>query len=358
MHEALVQVGWNERWQALFELYDVQGLTAARVIRSDRGSALVAMHAEVARATPAARLLKVARGPEDLPVVGDWVAVMDTEAIDVPLIEAVLPRTSAITRGDPAEGSDVQVLAANVDTVFVVHPIAEPPNLRRIERELALAWNSGAVPVIVLTKADLSVDPDTARVAVESIALGVDVLAMNALAGESVTPLLDYMSGHRTAVLLGPSGVGKSTIVNALLGHQRQETGAVRVGDQRGRHTTVARELIALPGGGVLIDTPGLRALALTGSEEGITLTFSDIDQLSDQCRFRDCAHQDEPGCAVRAAIDSGALPAARLASYQKLMREAEVAAARTDTRLRAEEDRRAKTISKAVKDYYRTHPR
>ena len=146
--------------------------------------------------------------------------------------------------------------------------------------------------------------------------------------------------------------------MNALLGHQRQETRAVRVSDQRGRHTTVARELIALPDGGVLIDTPGLRALGLTGSEEGIALTFSDIDQLSDACRFRDCAHQDEPGCAVQAAIDSGALPAARLVSYQKLMREAEVAAARTDTRLRAEEDRKAKTISKAVKDYYRTHPR
>ena len=353
-----MQVGWNERCQALFEPYALRGLTAARVIRGDRGSALVATPAGIARATPSDRLLRVARGAEDLPAVGDWVAVMDAEAIDVPLIEAVLPRTTAITRGDPGEGSDVQALAANVDTVFVVHPIAEPPNLRRIERELALAWDSGAVPVIVLTKADLSVDPDAARVAVESIALGVDVLVMNALAGENVAPLLDYMSGHRTAILLGPSGAGKSTIVNALLGHQRQETRAVRVSDQRGRHTTVARELIALPDGGVLIDTPGLRALGLTGSEEGITLTFSDIDQLSDACRFRDCAHQDEPGCAVQAAIDSGALPAARLVSYQKLMREAEVAAARTDTRLRAEEDRKAKTISKAVKDYYRTHPR
>lgn len=353
-----MQVGWNERCQALFEPYALRGLTAARVIRGDRGSALVATPAGIARATPSARLLRVARGAEDLPAVGDWVAVMDAEAIDVPLIEAVLPRTTAITRGDPGEGSDVQALAANVDTVFVVHPIAEPPNLRRIERELALAWDSGAVPVIVLTKADLSVDPDAARVAVESIALGVDVLVMNALAGENVAPLLDYMSGHRTAILLGPSGAGKSTIVNALLGHQRQETRAVRVSDQRGRHTTVARELIALPDGGVLIDTPGLRALGLTGSEEGIALTFSDIDQLSDACRFRDCAHQDEPGCAVQAAIDSGALPAARLVSYQKLMREAEVAAARTDTRLRAEEDRKAKTISKAVKDYYRTHPR
>ena len=358
MQDALVQVGWNERWQRLFEPYALRGLTPARVIRSDRGSALVASPAGITRAAPSARLLKVARGAVDLAVAGDWVAVTDAEAIDVPLIEAVLPRTSAITRGDPGEGSDVQVLAANVDTAFVVHPIAEPANLRRVERELSLAWDSGAVPVVVLTKADLSADPGGARVAVESIALGVDVLVMNALAYESVAPLLDYMSGHRTAVLLGPSGAGKSTIVNALLGHQRQETRAVRVGDQRGRHTTVARELIALPGGGVLIDTPGLRALGLTGSEEGITLTFSDIEQLSGACRFRDCAHQDEPGCAVKAAIAAGALQPARLASYQKLMREATVAAARTDPRLRAEEDRKAKTMGKAAKDYFRTHPR
>ena len=353
-----MQVGWNERWQALFERYALRGLAPARVVRGDRGSALVAAAAGIGRAAPSARFLKVARGAVDLAVAGDWVAVSDAEAVDVPLIEAVLPRASAITRGDPGEGSDVQVLAANVDTVFVVHPIAEPANLRRVERELSLAWDSGAVPVVVLTKADLAVDPGAARVAVESIALGVDVLVMNALAGEGVAPLLGYMSGHRTAVLLGPSGAGKSTIVNALLGHQRQETRAVRVGDQRGRHTTVARELIAVPGGGVLIDTPGLRALGLTGSEEGIALTFSDIEQLSGACRFRDCAHQDEPGCAVQAALAAGALQAARLASYQKLMREAAVAAARTDPRLRAEQARKAKTTTKAAKDYFRTHPR
>jgi ribosome biogenesis GTPase len=358
MREALAEMGWNERCQALFEAYALRELIPARVIRGDRGSTLVATAAGIVRAIPSARLLKGARSALDVPAVGDWVALMDAETIDVPLIEAVLPRTSAITRGDPGEGSDVQVLAANVDTVFVVDPIAEPPNLRRIERELVLAWDAGAVPVIVLTKADLSVDPAAGRVAVESIALGVDVLVINALAGENVAPLLRYTSGDRTAVLLGPSGAGKSTIVNALLGRRRQQTGAVRVSDQRGRHITVARELIALDDGGVLIDTPGLRALSLTGSEEGISVTFSEIEQLSDACRFRDCTHQGEPGCAVRAAVDSGALPAARLASYQKLMREAEVAAARTDTRLRAEEARKAKSISKAAKDYFRTHPR
>ena len=247
MGDALAELGWDERCEALFEPHASGGLTPARVIRSGRGSALVATPAGITRAAPSARLLKDARGAVDLAVVGDWVAVMDTEAIDVPLIEAVLPRTSTITRGDPGEDGAVQVLAANVDTVFVVHPIAEAPNLRRVERELSLAWDSGAVPVVVLTKADLSVDPDAARVAIESIALGVDILAINALAGASVAPLLEYMSGHRTAVLLGPSGAGKSTIANALLGRQQQDTGAVRADDQRGRHTTVARELIPFP---------------------------------------------------------------------------------------------------------------
>ena len=182
---------------------------------------------------------------------------------------------------------------------------------------------------------------------------------MNALAGENVAPLRDFMSGHRTAILLGPSGAGKSTIVNALLGRHRQETGAVRVSDQRGRHTTVARELIALPDGGVLIDTPGLRALGLTGSEEGIALTFSDIDAAR---RGVPVSGLHTPG-RTRAAPSARRstperFPQERLTSYQKLMREAEVAAARTDARLRAEEDRKAKTLSKAVKDYFRNHPR
>lgn len=358
MEAALVRLGWNERCEALFAPYAAQGLTAARVIRGDRGSALVATPAGISRATPSTGLLKSAHGAGDLPAVGDWVAVMDQHAIDVPLIEALLPRASSITRGDPGERSDVQVLAANVDTVFVVHPISEPPNVRRIERELSLAWDSGAVPVVVLTKADLAGDPDGARAAVESIALGVDVVVTSALAGVNLEPLLEFVSGHRTAVLLGPSGAGKSTIANALLGEERQETRAVRVSDGRGRHTTVARELIALPGGGVLIDTPGLRALGVTGSDEGIALTFAEIEQLAGGCRFRDCTHHAEPGCAVRAAVDAGALPAARLISYQKLLREAEVAAARTDKRLRAEEERKARTITKAAKDYFRTHPR
>jgi ribosome biogenesis GTPase / thiamine phosphate phosphatase len=351
---ALETLGYSPRWQALFEPLIGQGLSPARVIRGDRGSLLIAAPTGIFHAQLSARLLKAARGSAEMPTVGDWVAVLTGDDIDAPLIEAVLERTSAITRGDPGRATDSQVLAANIDTVFVVHPIADPPNLRRIERELSLAWDSGAVPVVVLTKSDLSADPEEARSAVESVALDVDVLVTNAFSGDSAELLLTYITGHRTAVLVGPSGAGKSTLINGLLGEQRQETREVRVGDGRGRHTTVARELIQMPHGGVLIDTPGIRALGLTGSEEGIASVFSDIEQASRSCRFRDCTHNEEPGCAVRAAVDSGVLPPDRLASYHKLLREAQVVAAKTDGRLRAAERRKSKTFSRVIKDYHK----
>ncbi len=351
---ALRVLGYSPRWEALFAPHADKGLTPARVIRGDRGSLLIAAPDCVLHAKPSIRLTKSAGSATDLPAVGDWVAVQFADHLEVPLVEAVLERASAITRGDSGKTSDVQVLVANIDTVFVVHPIAEPPNLRRIERELSAAWDSGAVPVVVLTKADLSADPDEARAAVESVALGADVLVVNALAGDGTQRILEYITDHRTAVLVGPSGAGKSTLINSLLGEQRQATRAVRVSDGRGMHTTVSRELIQMPGGGVLIDTPGLRAFGLTGSEEGITSAFSEIDELSRGCRFRDCTHNEEPGCAVRLAVDSGTLPAERLASYHKLMSEAQVFAAKTDARLRAERERKRKAISKAVKNYHK----
>ncbi len=349
----LEEIGYSERWRALFGAEDA-GLIPARVIRTDRGSAMIMSAAGVARAKPSARLLKSAGGAADLPAVGDWVGVVAQDDLEVPLIDVVLPRKSAITRGDPGKTSDLQVLAANIDVVFVVHPIAEPPNLRRIERELSLAWESGAVPVVVLTKADLSTDVESAREAVGSVALGVEVLVTNALEVQGLQPLLDSLPPNGTAVLVGPSGAGKSTIINGLLGEQRQATCEVRVADGRGRHTTVARELVPMPGGGVLIDTPGLRALGLTGSEEGIASAFPDIEDAAASCRFGDCSHTDEPGCAVRLAVESGDLPGERLASYHKLLREAQVAAAKTDARLRAQEERKSKAISKAVKDFHR----
>jgi ribosome biogenesis GTPase len=352
----LEELGFSPRWQALFAPHAEAGLLPARVVRSDRGSSLVAMADGIARAKLSARLRKAVAGGSAgaRPAVGDWVAVHAPAGLDTPLIEAVLERASAITRGAPGRTSDVQVLAANVDTVFVTAPIAGPPNLRRIERELSLAWESGAVPVVVLTKADLCDDPEAARAAVESVAPGAEVLVTRALEGGGVGELLERVSGHRTAVLIGPSGAGKSTLVNALLGEERQATRAVRVSDGRGRHMTVARELIPVPGGGVLIDTPGLRELGLTGTEEGIGATFPEIEQLALGCRFRDCTHGDEPDCAVRAAVEAGALPEERLASYHKLVAEARFAARRSDARLRAEEERKWKIIHKAAKQFFK----
>ncbi len=348
----LEEIGYSQRWSELFAPHGALGHVPARVIRSNRGSAVVLSPRGVARAKVAGALRKHALGPLDLPTVGDWVAVDVAPDLEVPLIHAVLPRASAIVRGDPNKTSGVQIMAANIDVVFIVHPIADPPNLRRIERELSLSWESGAAPVIVLTKADLSSDVEAARQAVASIALETDVLVTNARAAVGLGQITERLTGHRTAVLIGPSGAGKSTIINGLLGEQRQATREVRVADGRGRHTTVARELVQIPGGGVLIDTPGLRSLGLTGSEEGISAAFADIEELARSCRFADCTHDHEPGCAVKAAVESGRLAVDRLVSYRKLLLESQVVAAKTDARARAQEARKEKILGKAIKNY------
>lgn len=350
----LVSLGYSQRWAARFAPFAGQGLLPGRVLRDDRGSSLVALELGVARARPSSALVKRAAGPLDLPAAGDWVVVRPQDGLDVLPIEAVLERDGAITRSRSGEPSDLQVLAANVDVVFVVHHLAGEPNLRRIERELALAWDSGAVPVLILTKADLAAAPERAAAQVTAIAPGVDVRLTSSVTGEGVVPLLDYADGHQTVALIGPSGSGKSTLINAMLGEDRQATQEVRVKDGRGRHTTVSRELVPLPNGGVLIDTPGLRSLGLTGSGEGLSPVFDDIERAAAGCRFRDCTHSHEPGCAVRAAVEAGVLPAERLASYHKLRREAQVAAMKTDVRLRQAETRKWKTIQKSFRDYGR----
>ncbi|MFT3851626.1 MAG: ribosome small subunit-dependent GTPase A [Ilumatobacteraceae bacterium] len=252
--------------------------------------------------------------------VGDFVVV----DADVERVQRVLPRHSAFVRRASFEGNRAaaHTIAANIDVVMLVHSLASPPNQRRLERELVLGFDSGANPVVVLTKSDVVDDPaDTVR-SLEEVAPGVPVLVASGISGEGVDALRGYADGNATIALLGASGVGKSTLINALLGRPRQRTADVRAGDQRGRHTTTAAELVRLPGAGWLIDTPGVRAVSLWSSGRGIEWAFADIFDLMDHCRFRDCKHEDEPGCAVHAAIEAGTLDPSRLDSLKRLVAE------------------------------------
>jgi ribosome biogenesis GTPase len=354
----LEELGYSDRWRALFAAQAGPGHVPARVVRGDRGSLVAATGDGLVRATLAASLRRAASGPEDLPVAGDWIALDPAPTHETALVHAVLPRTSAFVRGSAGVESTAQVIAANVDLVFVVHAIDRGVNRRRLERELALAWESGAVPVLVLSKSDLAEAPEAAMSAAQAIAPGVDVVITSAVAGHSVEGLRAYAPRGRTVALIGPSGVGKSTLINALLGERRQATAKVRSSDGKGRHTTVARELVPLPGGGVLLDTPGLRALDMIDAREGIASAFDDIETLAASCRFSDCGHGGEPGCAVAAAVAAGELSAERLASWHKLQREAQVAAMKSDVRLRKEEVRRWKIIHKSARRYFKDEGR
>ncbi len=287
--------------------------------------------------------------PELTVCTGDWVALRTGPE---PEVVAMLPRRSAINRASADRTSHRQVLAANVDTVVIVVSLAMPIKAGRIERLLALAWNSGTRPVIALTKADVADDASLARAIVEAVAAGVDVVTTSATTGEGLGPLADAITG--TAVLLGPSGAGKSTLANALLGRDLMGTNEVRGADGKGRHTTVHRQLLPLPGGGALIDTPGLRSIGIQDVTDGVEQVFADIEELAADCSFRDCAHRSEPGCAVQAAIAAGELDARRLDRYRKLLRESEWAASRGDSRKASKRTKEHKAITKEIRALYR----
>ncbi|MDT0264886.1 ribosome small subunit-dependent GTPase A [Streptomyces sp. DSM 44915] len=341
---ALDDHGWDADWAAAFAEHVADGLTPARVVRVDRGRCEVVtgrgpVHAD-STATPGA-------------CTGDWVALRDGAE---PRLAALLPRRTAIVRASAARDSHGQVLAANVDTVVLAVSAAGALDAGRLERLLALAWESGARPVVALTKIDQAADPGASLSEAAALAPGADVVATSALTGEGLDALTAALTG--TVVLLGTSGTGKSTLGNALLGEPVLATGAVRASDGKGRHTTVRRELLPLPHGGVLIDTPGLRGVGLFDAAEGLEQVFAEIEELAADCRFTDCAHQAEPGCAVLAAIEAGTLPARRLASYRKLLRESAWAAARTDARVRAERTDRLKAITRHQRATYRFRDR
>jgi ribosome biogenesis GTPase len=348
----LSEMGFTAFFANAFASYQSKGLEPARVARMDRDLYQVLTPQDSLRAEVSGRLRHDAREAADFPAVGDWVAISPSEG-GTTLIQAVLPRATAFTRTAPGRETIEQVVAANVDTAFLVAGLDNDWNLRRLERYLVAARASGARPVIVLNKADvLSPAVFAVRVAeTEEIAGGAPVHALSATRGDGLSELDQYLVPGSTVALLGMSGVGKSTIVNALHGSERMATGAVRDWDNRGRHTTTHRELVRLPSGAWMLDTPGMRVLALWGGDESVATSFDDLSALAARCRFGDCAHQGEPGCAVAAALASGELPEERYASWRKLEREARAFAARHDKRLAAKEKARWKAITKSVRD-------
>ena len=349
MNDARRALGWNVTWDDTWRSLARDG-RPGRVARLDRGWSTVwyappGFGAHVDGEPTSADKVRVRNIGADV-AVGDWVVVSP----DDERIEFVLPRQSAFKRRASFEGqrAEAHVIAANIDVVFLLHALVAPPNQRRLERELVLAFDSGAQPVLVLSKLDLMDNANEVErrvAALEAVAPGVDIHVVSGLHGTGVDGLRAYADGYRTVALLGASGVGKSTVVNTLVGGQVQHTAAVREGDQRGRHTTTAVQLVALPSdpvgaAGWLIDTPGVRAVSLWSSGTGIERAFADVFELGESCRFRDCKHDDEPGCSVRAAVENGQLDARRLDSMKRLVAEEAALEEEQKARLKVEDRR------------------
>jgi ribosome biogenesis GTPase len=348
----LEALGWNPALEAAFEPHNQTSLVPGRVSVQHRGAWVVLSELGELWCDLAGRLARDA-GPGEYPAVGDWVALAPGAAGGRATIHAVLPRRTKFSRKaatGPSNRTEEQVVAANVDTVFLVAGLGLDLNVRRLERYLATAWESGAAPVIVLTKTDLHHDEVPDAVAdVEAIAFGVPVHAVSGITGEGVEALEPYLGPGRTVALLGSSGVGKSTLVNRLARREVLATADVRA-DGRGRHTTSHRELVPLPGGALLLDTPGMRELQLWDVSEGLSGAFEDVELVTGRCRFSDCAHEEEPGCAVRAALADGSLDGERWESYRKLQRELRWLEVRQDARLGAEERKKRRAFARSMR--------
>ena len=316
----LDQFGWNASFSAAFDTLGDDALIPARVGIEYNYLYRVLMSRGELVAETAGRLRHQATGRDELPAVGDWVAVTVSDRDQKATIQSILPRRSCFSRKAAGDPTMKQVVAANVDVVLIVAGLDDEFSSRRIERYLVAAADAGARPVVVLNKADLREDVSSAVEAVREIASEIPVHPTCGGSGQGIDDLAQYLAPGRTVALLGSSGVGKSTIINRLLGEPRQRTQAVRAADSRGRHTTVHRELIIRPTGGIIIDTPGMRELQIWDTDRALEDAFVEIDALAEECRFRDCRHRGEPQCAVRAAVDDGRLPASRLAHYRRLL--------------------------------------
>ncbi len=351
----LEALGWDDRLETELRNRGDGGLRPARVAVAHNALYQLRTADGEVMAEVAGRLRHRAAAPDARPVVGDWVAIRPGANGDTATIEAVLPRRHCFSRKAAGEPTRRQLVAANIDTVLLVSGLDDDFNLRRIERYLVAIRNSGAAPVLVLNKADLCRDPEARRDAVAALAPEAPLHVIEALSSDGAVPLRRHLPAGRTGALIGSSGVGKSTIINRLLGRERQRTAAVRRRDGRGRHTTSQRELIVLPGGGLIIDTPGMRELQLWEDTEALDDAFDDIRALAAECRFRDCGHDREPGCAARRAVETGRLSAARLDSFRRLRHERRAARQRRDEAARLEEQRRVKTAHGTMRAF-RSH--
>ncbi|HEY2885854.1 MAG TPA: ribosome small subunit-dependent GTPase A [Rhizomicrobium sp.] len=333
----LERYGWSEELQRQFTTCADPGLLPARVIIQQRGLYVVVCALGEMSAGLSGRFMQDA-ADGDFPVAGDWVAVAARPNEGRATIKQLLPRSSVFRRRAAGPGAPrAQVVAANVDVALLLASLNADLSVRRLERYLAAAWEGNADPVIVLTKSDMCDDIEPLKAAIEAVAFGVPVHVISALTGEGLEPLARHLTVGKTAVLLGSSGVGKSTLVNALAGKTLMHTQAVVEGDSLGRHTTTHRELIMLPSGALILDTPGMRELGLYEADSGVSTAFADVETLAAACRFHDCRHGSEPGCAVQAALADGTLDRARWNSYGKLQREIAFEERKNDPRARAE---------------------
>lgn len=352
----LASLGWDAQWADELERRwprrDAH-VTPGRVVRVDRGRCLVVTERGRVAATWGGGLLEQVAADELFePCTGDWCVVRSWPGGPV-TVETVLDRRTSLVRAESGRSSRGQVLVANLDLAGVVVGLLPDPSIARVERLLTLAWESGATPVVILTKSDLVPDAGLVAEDVAAAAPGVEVVVCSTVTGEGYETLRRLVGGARTLGLLGPSGAGKSTLANTLTGSAALTTRELRA-DGRGRHTSVRRELVRLPDGGAVVDTPGLRGVGLIESAAGLAAAFADVEQLADRCRFRDCTHTVEPGCAVLEAVNAGDLPVRRFESWRKLRRETEWMASRTDARLRAQ---RLREWRRRTKEHRRNAP-
>jgi ribosome biogenesis GTPase len=348
----LSKLGWEPFFEQQVTEEERTRWTAARVVWEGRGAYRISDGGDERQADISGRLRHRAASRSELPTVGDWVLASSQ------VIHRVLARRTAFARGAAGRRSGAQIVAANVDTVLLVTSLNRDFNVRRLERYLALAWESGATPIVVLNKADLCPDPEALQLEASSHAIGVPVLITSGTRGDGLPALSEIVRNGGTSTLLGSSGVGKSTLINHLLEASPQAVREIRSGDDRGRHATTSRQLFVVPGGGVLIDTPGMRELQVWDAEHGLEHTFADIEALTAECRFRDCSHEAEPGCEVLAAIRDGRLDPGRLESFHRLKREERYLRERQEEGTHKERGRAARIGSRAIKQMQKLRQR